>query len=131
MMTRTLTVGAYLLVSLASGGVHAQECVPGASPSAAQLARRQAAVRFTREIISAEARSYAERGRYAPLADLTAAAAAPVGFVPRITVGEWSYVLSVQDLFDPCGFSLFSDQEGRIYEARPIDPDMYGGDGQE
>jgi hypothetical protein len=34
------------------------------------------------------------------------------------TVG-WSYVLSLKDLLDPCGFTLFSDEHGVIYEAYP------------
>jgi hypothetical protein len=119
------------VATFAANVVHGQECVPGTSPTAQQRARRQAAIRFVQEINSAQTRAHAERGRYVPLAEVATAASAPVGFVPRMTVGEWSYVLSVQDLFDPCGFSLFSDQEGKIYEARPIDPDAYGDGGRE
>jgi hypothetical protein len=69
------------------------------------------------------ARVHVERGTYAPLANVATLANFPVGFVPRLTVDPWSDAISLKDLFDPCGFSLFSDQEGTISEARPLSPD--------
>ena len=44
---------------------------------------------------------------------------APVGFIPKLLFDQWSYVVSLKDYFDACGFALFSDERGVIYEAHP------------
>jgi hypothetical protein len=35
---------------------------------------------------------------------------------------QWTYAIALKDLFDACGFALFSDEQGVVYEAvrRPI-----------
>ncbi len=91
-------------------------------PPTTQHVRRRAAVRFIRSLNAAQARSQATVGRYAPLVESADLGALPVGFVPRLTLDAWSYVITVKDLFDPCGVSLISDQDGTVYEARPVLP---------
>jgi len=41
-----------------------------------------------------------------------------VGFVPRLIVNQWGYLISLKDIFDVCGFALFSDEQGVIYESQ-------------
>lgn len=42
-----------------------------------------------------------------------------VGFVFRILFDRWSYLISLKDFFDSCGFTLFADEHGIIYESHP------------
>ena len=43
----------------------------------------------------------------------------PVGFIPTFLYDEWSYIVSLKDYFDGCGFALFSDERGVIYHSHP------------
>jgi hypothetical protein len=122
MLRGTFTAGVFTAALIASVGVPAQQCQPDEPESVDQRLRRESAVRFVQQVNSAQARAHAERGRYAPLAETSSLADVPVGFVPRLTADQWGYVISLKDLFDPCGFSLFSDQDGTIYEARVRPP---------
>jgi hypothetical protein len=47
----------------------------------------------------------------------------PIGFVPRLTVDQWGYTIFLKDTLDSCGFGLASDQDGVIYEVRPVSAD--------
>jgi hypothetical protein len=78
-----------------------------------------AAVATAFVLASSQARSHREIGRYVPLEPSWVLSVVPVGFVPRLVLDQWGYLLSVKDLFDPCGFTLFSDEQGRIYTAHP------------
>jgi len=109
-------VMAFLLAPSAS---KAQQCLHKATQSDDQRARRHAAARFVAQVNAAQTRSHRELGRYVPLEVGGVLSEVPVGFVPRLVFDQWGYVLSVKDLFDPCGFTLFSDEHGRIYEAHP------------
>jgi hypothetical protein len=112
---------------LAGADAGAQSCAPDLPVTAAQRARRGAAVEFLGAVNAAESRAHAAGDRYAALADLPGLPAAPVGFVPRLTFDQWSYAVSVKDLFDACGFALFTDSEGTIYEAHAASaPDTPG-----
>ena len=95
------------------------ECLHKAVKSDDQRARSHAAVRFVAQVNAAQARSHREIGTYVPLEASRVLSAVPVGFVPRLVLDQWGYLLSVKDLFDPCGFTLFSDEQGRIYTAHP------------
>jgi hypothetical protein len=88
-----------------------------ACPADAQ--RRQAAVRFVREVNTAQARFQAQNKRYGQIADL-ATGAEPAGFRAQLTTDGTTYSLSVKDTVDTCHFALFSDEQGLIYTARPL-----------
>jgi hypothetical protein len=48
--------------------------------------------------------------------------AVPAGMVVQFAVdrGGSGYVFTVKDARDPCGFAVFSDQDGVIYRAQPL-----------
>jgi hypothetical protein len=90
--------------------------------TADEQARRQAAVRFAEQVNAAQARRHAQDGRYAPLAEVVPLDRVPIGFVPRLIADRWSYALTLKDLFDACGYTVFTDQDGVVYEAYPVAP---------
>jgi hypothetical protein len=71
------------------------------------------------QVHAAQSLSQRERGTYAPFDAARDLRDIPVGFVPRLVFDRWSYIISVKDVLDPCGFALFSDEHGLIYEAHP------------
>jgi len=109
-----------MAMTLSTGTAEAQGCLHGPDETVAERMRRQAAIAFVEQITSAQTRLHRERGTYVALRDATAAASVPLGFVPRLMFDRWSYAVTVKDTFDPCRFALFSDQDGIVYEARPI-----------
>jgi hypothetical protein len=106
------------LVAIATGTAEAQRCLHGSDEAEAERTRRRAAVAFMR-VNAAETQLQRDRGTYVALVDAVSMADVPVGFVPRLTFDRWSYMVSLKDTFDPCGFRLFSAQDGVIYEAQP------------
>jgi hypothetical protein len=110
-------VAMLVAVTLTSGPISAQQCLQEAPQSADQRARREAAVRFVERVNAVQTLSQRDRGTYTPLEASRELRDVPVGFVPRLVFNQWNYVISMKDLFDPCGFSLFSDEHGVIYEA--------------
>ena len=54
-----------------------------------------------------------------PLNEASGIDRTPVGFLPRLLFDRWAYLISLKDFFDPCAFTLFSDERGVIYEAYP------------
>ena len=123
MMTSRVAAALVALV-LADVPVAAQECgAPGALSSATGVAaterRRDAAATYLGVVHAAQGRAHAAGGRYLPLHELPNLPAAPLGFIPRLIAGQWSYAISLKDLFDACGFALFSDEQGTVYEAVP------------
>lgn len=102
----------------AASGQTPGTCLHGDNESVPQRERRLAAIEYLKQTHAAQMRVRQERGTYAPLSSL-GLSAAPVGFVPRLTFDQWNYQISVKDLFDSCGFALFSDHEGVIYAAHP------------
>jgi hypothetical protein len=109
-----------------SANVVAEDCLHKDGESADQRARREAAIRYLLAINTAQARVQADRGTYAALSELPGFASVPVGFVPRLLFDRWYYVIKLSDFFDPCGFTLFLDEHGVIYESHPrsVSPDM-------
>lgn len=107
---------------VAAADFQPERCLHGADESVDQRARRQAAIRYLRDVNAAEARLHQQRGTYAPIADAEATGntSVPFGFVARLTFDRWSYLISLKDVFDPCGFTLFADHDNVIYEAHPI-----------
>ncbi len=117
MWRRVLLTGLMLLVL--ARAAEAQQCLHAADESASERARREAAVAFVDRLNAAQKNAQATQGAYVALSDAVSLGDVPLGFVPRLTFDRWSYAVSLKDLFDPCGFALFSDQDGVVYEARP------------
>jgi hypothetical protein len=86
----------------------------------AERTRKDGAQEYVAAVNVAQLRARAGLGRYVALHELPALPDLPVGFVPRLVSDQWGYVLSVKDLFDPCGYALFSDELGQVYEAAPL-----------
>jgi hypothetical protein len=70
-------------------------------------------------VITAQARFQAQNKRYGQIADL-AIGAEPAGFRAQLTTDRTTYSFSVKDTVDACHFALFSDEQGVIYTARPL-----------
>ena len=94
-------------------------CDPNASPTTAQVARRRLAISAARQVNTAEAKTWATTKRYAPLSQLTGVAI-PEGFEAQVSTDGTSYTFSIKDLEDACKFAVFSDQQGLIYTASPL-----------
>jgi len=95
-------------------------CLHGPSETAAQAARRRAAVEFGRLINTTELRAHSQAQAYYALADLHTIPAPPDGFKAQLSSDGTSYTFSLKDSLDLCHFAFFSDQEGLIYTATPI-----------
>ena len=103
---------------LVVSNANAQDCRPSGDQRYSWQ-RREAAVRYLERLHAAELQSQTERGRFVPLHELSGLGSPPVGFVPRLVLDQWSYLVRLIDVFDPCGFALFLDDQGVIYEAHP------------
>lgn len=125
-LSRLRAVSCLLLLLSFAGAADAQQCLHGPDESASERSRREAAVDFVARLNAAQKAALEERGTYVALTDAVPPGDVPLGFVPRVTFDRWSYAVSLKDLFDPCGFALFSDQDGRVYEARPVSHDAAG-----
>jgi hypothetical protein len=106
-------------VLLITSAAHAQECRPAGDDSPERRARRAAAGEYIAAVNAAQTRVQQHEGRYALLHELSGVPSAPVGFIPKLLVDQWSYMISLKDYFDRCGLALFSDERGLIYEAHP------------
>jgi type II secretory pathway pseudopilin PulG len=109
----------FLVLLLSTMSVAAQECLRAEGPSPDQAERREAAVRYLATVNAAQARAQQQNGTFVPLSEAVAVGAPPVGFVPTLPFDRWSYIVRLSDLFDPCGFTLFANATGKIYEAHP------------
>jgi hypothetical protein len=100
---------------------HAQDrqCLHRADESAGDRSRRHTAVAFVAAVNAAQARHQREAGAYASLGEIKPAGNAPLGFVPRLILNPFGYAIKVVDTLDPCGFAVFSDERGVVFEAHP------------
>ena len=114
---RTLIITMAML--LTSAGANGEECLPTEIDAASRM-RRDAAIGYLSAVNSAQMLRQNQGGKYAPLDELTNMPSAPVGFVPKLLIDRWSYIVSLKDYFDVCGFALFSDERGVIYEAHSV-----------
>lgn len=96
------------------------ECLHGPSESADQQARRAAALQFARQLNTFEAAGKNQAQRYYAIEDLPGLPPLPTGFKAGMSTDGASYVFSIKDTLDACGFAFFSDQDGVIYTATPI-----------
>ena len=142
-MLKRLMLLTFGIAALQISAVQAQQCVPGSTVTAEQIARRQDGVRVARTINNLEAnqpgnasRKYLSQSDLAssPFATRQTGAAAEffkkLNFTPggelmpgwelTLDVTGTGYWFSIQDKTDPCGFALISNQRGLIFEAQPL-----------
>jgi hypothetical protein len=81
--------------------------------------RRAAAVKYLEGVDVARLRAQDQVGRFASLHELRNLPALPVGFVPKLLADQYSYVVSIKDLFDSCGLALLIDDRGAVYVGQP------------
>ena len=112
-------VVAVLMTVVAPPNAFAQNCPATNVQSADQRARRDDAVQYLIAINTAQSRSQSEGGRFVALGDIRDLPSTPVGFIPKLLHDQWSYIVSLKDYFDACGFALFSDERGVIYQSHP------------
>lgn len=119
MFLRPAFVASVLL--LACGPAAAQECPasPAAQLQDMQASRRRDAGRYLEAVHAQQTRALADKGRYLLLRDLPNLPSLPVGFVPKLLADQWSYVVLLKDLFDPCGVALLLDERGVVHDAYP------------
>jgi hypothetical protein len=120
----------------------AEQCLHGASESSGEAARREQAVWAARVINSIQANHRRSYGTYVDLDGLATSPEAPSGEGPfaeaframtlgagsevlpgfelHVTASPESYAFSIRDARDPCGFALFSDRRGVIYQGQPL-----------
>jgi hypothetical protein len=113
-----------LCALLTTSAAHAQQCLHGTDEAADQRARRLAGIRVIREVNAKQAELWKQQGKYGSINEVKSIVAeSPIGFVPRVTVDQWGYTIFLKDTLDSCGFGLASDQDGIIYEVRPVSTD--------
>ena len=101
----------------------AQNCLHGSSETAGERTRREQAITFARQLNAAE--TFASSGigpqqrRYRPLNELPNVPRIPAGFALRLQTDGAGYIFTLKDSRDPCGFAVFSDQDGDVYATMP------------
>ena len=104
-------------------GVIAQTTTAQQEKTCADRSRQTLAIRMAREINSQETSARQRTNAYQPM-NAFPALNAPGWFTVQVvtnTTGS-AYAFSVKDTQDPCGFTVFSDQEQVIYTAQPLQP---------
>jgi hypothetical protein len=129
MSVATLLIGGVVSMSGSSAQTFLpnQRCLHGSDEQQVDHTRREQAVRVARQINRAEG-SASYRGslprKYLPLADPRVSyfpmSPTPEGFKLQFYTDGDTYTFSLKDTRDRCGFAIFSDQDGRIYEALPM-----------
>jgi len=87
----------------------------------ADYGRQAVAIRLARQINSLETNARPNTNGYQPMSAFPQIIV-PEGFTAQLITNETGteYVFSVKDTQNPCGFTVFSDQEGVIYTAQPL-----------
>ena len=131
MRTGLIALAALLLISLprpASAQAQAQtpgrQCLHDQLETQANRTRRDKAIELAAEINRAQgfARRFGPRpgqGAYKRLDELSALPDTPEGFRLQFHTDGTTYLFSIKDTRDPCGYAVFSDQSLDIYEAVP------------
>jgi len=88
-------------------------------PECGSSERRAKAVGYARQINNAEARAFRESGGYAALSALPIDPV-PDTFAVQVSTDGRTYTFSVKDTSNGCHAATFSDQQGVIYNAAPI-----------
>ena len=123
-MTRATVMALLLVGVLAFPGsvsyvVNAQQpaCLHGPQETPEQAARKRAALTFTRQVNTLQAKAGAT-GAYLAAEQLQLPL--PEGFEFRLAAAPKTYAFSVRDNTDPCRFAFFSDQQGLIFQGEVI-----------
>lgn len=96
-----------------------QACVADAAPTPEQKARRTQGVRLARTIHNLQVNQPGARTKkYLSRQEL--GVEPPSGWEVTLDVTSGGYWFMVKDTTDPCGFAFMSNQEGVIFEARPL-----------
>ena len=112
---------AALLLSLPTAAF-TQTCLHGSNETAGERIRRERAITFARQVNAAEKVPgpwIDPQRRYRPLSELRNLPRVPAGFVVKLQTDGVSYTFSLKDSRDPCGFAVFSDQDGDVYASMP------------
>jgi len=117
--------GAAILCSVGALAQTSSACLHDANETAAQKARVSSAILAARRVNTAESHAVSTTGSYQPIETLptyggSAPLVIPDGFGLALTAGERSYSFALKDKTDACRFALFSDQDGLIYRAGPL-----------
>ena len=95
-------------------------CLHGPDETAGEKTRRGQALTYVRVINTAQTAFAGRNRRYAHFDELQDVQQAPPGFALQHAADSNGYLFSVKDTADPCGFALFSDQKGIIYQGAYI-----------
>jgi hypothetical protein len=109
-----------ILLTVGVASAAAQNCLHGADETAAQRARRNAAIQLATRINLAQVITSGPRSqnnRYRPLEELVNIPPTPPGFELRFHTDDDTYQFSIKDRTDPCRYVVFSDQDKFLYEA--------------
>jgi hypothetical protein len=113
----TLAVGAWIGPVLIAQQQPA--CLHGQDESAAQQARRRAALTLTRQINTLENSSKSRGQAYQPLASVPNLRASPTA--SQCISRRWRDLCVLgEGPMDPCAFAYFSDEAGAIYTGEAI-----------
>jgi hypothetical protein len=119
---RLMTLGvlvalvAALPMSLPASAQRSLRCLHDGSETPPNRQRRLNAIELARAINQAERRSPRPR-MYRPLEDLQNLPGTPEGFQLQLHTDGTSYLFALKDTMDRCRYSIFSDEDGDIYEA--------------
>ena len=106
------------VMHLAPANAQQRECHGGMGTDT-QAPRRREAVRLARRINTAQSVASSNQGAYQQLDGLTGIEV-PEGFNVQVAASPTSYIFTIKDKQDACGFGLFSDQNGVIYLAETL-----------
>jgi hypothetical protein len=114
MLKYAVILGLVALAGLRVGAVQESRC--STDPQ-----RRLAAVNYARLLNGEEARFFSvpQLQRYGSMAEL-GVSAPPDGFQVQLSSDSTGYTFSIKDTLDACHWALFSDQQGLIYTAQPL-----------
>jgi hypothetical protein len=121
-MKFALAVCVVVLGCASSASAQQQACLHDRTETPANKTRRERALDVAQRINMMERMGPPLRPgqRYRPFEDLTMIPAIPDGFTLQFHTDGNSYSFSLKDTRDACGYAIFSDQEGLIYEAIPM-----------
>ena len=95
-------------------------CLHGDDEPPAEAARRRDAGAYVQRINAAQAAFFDRQSRYADIGELGPMGGVPWGFALHHASAGVSYLLSLKDQHDPCGYALYSDHSRVIYAATPL-----------
>jgi hypothetical protein len=115
MLKYAVILGLVGAAAIRTGSVQERPCSPDPQ-------RRRAAVELARLLNSEEGRFWwnVPQRRYGSLSEL-GIGAGPDGFQVQLSADGTRYMFSIKDTVDACHPTLFSDQEGVIYRAQPLE----------